>query len=75
MRTMLVVVIAALFLTGCNTEPTVFGVPQSQWNTLTPSQKQQVIKGYNEQQRIAAENAPLDDAISAAQSMVNNRQN
>jgi hypothetical protein len=44
-------------LTGC--QPTVFGVPQSTWNTLTPQQKQQVIDGYN--QRKAIKNA-IDSA-------------
>lgn len=51
-----------LFLTAC--EPTVFGIPQSTFNSLTPQQKQQVIDAYNQREQIKAENAPLESAIS-----------
>jgi len=60
-------------VTGCTIEPPeqmVFGVPQSQWNQLTPEQKQSVIDGYNQRQRIQAENAPLESAIGAAQQVL-----
>lgn len=58
---------------GCTIEPPeqmVFGVPQSQWNQLTPAQQQSVIDGYNQRQRIQAENAPLESAIGAAQQVI-----
>ena len=52
-------------------EPIVFGIPQSQWEQLTPEQKQSVIDGYNQRRKIAAENAPLESAIGAAQQVLN----
>ena len=58
---------------GCTIEPpeqTVFGVPQSQWNQLTPAQQQSVIDGYNKRQQIQAENAPFESAIGAAQQVL-----
>lgn len=55
-------------LTAC--EPMVFGIPQSQWNQLTLDQKNQVIAGYNERQAINAQNAPLQNAINTAGSLI-----
>lgn len=64
----------SLLLIGCQPpEPVVFGMPQSQWNTLTRDQQNQVIQGYNEQQRINAQNAPIENAISAAQTILGNK--
>lgn len=64
-----------LLLNACTPpEPTVFGVPQSQWNQLTPAQKQQVIDGYNQRQRIKEENAPLQSAIDSASALVQQQQ-
>ncbi len=60
-----------LMLTGCE-PPEVFGVPQSTWNTLTPEQKQQVIQGYNQRKQIETENAPLQNAINTAGSILGN---
>jgi hypothetical protein len=61
----------ALVLAGCTPpEPTVFGIPQSQWNTLSPGEKQQVIKGYNQREKINAQNAPINNAIGAASSLI-----
>jgi len=57
-----------VMLSGC--EPTVFGVPQSQWNTLTPGQKNQVIAGYNQRKLIDAQNAPIQNAIDTAGGLV-----
>lgn len=56
-----------LFLSGCGPQvPMIFGVPQSQWQHLSPAERQQVIAGYNERQKINAQNAPLNNAINAA---------
>lgn len=57
-------------LTGC--QPTVFGVPQDQWNQLTPQQKSQIIDAYNQRKQTNAENAPIMAAIGAASSTLNN---
>lgn len=57
-------ILASLLLcTGC--EPTVFGMPQSQFNQLNDEQKQIVIDNYNQQQERKAELAPLVSAIGA----------
>ena len=61
-------------LAGCTIqppEPTVFGMPQSEWNQLTPKQKQSVIDGYNQRKQIEAENAPIESAIGATQQALN----
>lgn len=57
-------------MTGC--EPTVFGVPQSQWNTLNDQQRTQVIQGYNQRQQQAVANEPWLEAIGAASSIFSN---
>lgn len=62
-----------LLLAACTPpEPTMFGVPASTWNTLTPKQKQEVIKGYNDRTLVQEENAPLQNAISTAGTILNN---
>lgn len=61
----------AFLLSACTPpEPMVFGVPQSQWNTLSSNQKQQVIQGYNQREEINAENAPINNAIGAASQVI-----
>ena len=61
----------AMLLSSCS-EPTVFGIPQSQWNNLSSPQKQQVIDGYNQRQAIKEQNAPIESAIDAAGTILNN---
>jgi hypothetical protein len=64
--------ISILFLlNGC--EPTLFGVPQSQWNQLNSSEKSQIIQGYNQKQLIDAQNAPLESAIDVAGNIIGNQ--
>lgn len=69
----IVVLSLAFLLAGC--EPTTFGVPNAQWNSLTPDQKQIAMNNYyaGQQQQAAeqarvneinAQNAPLNNAIS-----------
>lgn len=53
-----------LLIGGC--ERTMFGVPESQWNQLNKSQQDEVIRGYNEQQRIQQQNAVFMSAIDTA---------
>ena len=66
----------AIGLTGCVAagpppEPTVFGVPQGQWNTLTHEQQNEVIRGYNQRQQQAEANAPLIAAVGTINSIAN----
>jgi hypothetical protein len=69
----ILVAVVGLTLAGCTPpQPMMFGVPQTQWNTLTQQQKQQVIQGYNQRQRINAQNAPINNAISDASSIIRN---
>jgi hypothetical protein len=56
-------------------EPTVFGVPEHVWTTLSPQERQQVINGYNTQQKINAQNAPVEGVIGATEAAINNAQN
>jgi len=70
MKKILLLLPLVLILAAC--EPTVFGVPQSTWNNLTPTQKQQVIDGYNQQQAIKQQNAPIQNAIDTAGTILNN---
>jgi hypothetical protein len=72
---MYLLIVVVLILTGCTAlfEPTVFNVPQSQWNQLTPEQKQEVIKGYNEREKIETQMAPVKQAIGAADQYLKNK--
>ena len=56
-------------------EPQVFGVPEHVWVTLTPQERQHVISGYNTQQKINAQNAPMENVISSTAGAINNEQN
>lgn len=62
-------------LVGCVSgpppEPTVFDMPQSQWNTLTSEQQNEVIRGYNERKQKAEANAPFIAAMGAFNSVAN----
>lgn len=53
-----------LFICGC--EKMLFGMPESQWNQLNEQQQGEVIRGYNEQQRIQQQNAVFVSAIDTA---------
>lgn len=73
LRWMIAAASLATMLAGCTPpEPTMFGVPQSQWQQLSPSEKQQVIQGYNQRQQINAQNAPLNNAIGSAAGLIRN---
>ena len=62
-----VLLILPFCLIACVPEqPTMFGMPQDQWQMLTTTQKQAVIDGYNDRKRIEEENKPMTDAIRAA---------
>ena len=62
-------------LSGCKPPPpTVFGVRESVWKTLSPQEKRQVIKGYNQTQKINAQNAPVNNVIGATNAAVQEAQ-
>ena len=63
-------VLSSLLICGC--EKTMFGVPESQWNQLNKEQQDEVIRGYNEQQRIKQQNAVFMSAIDTAGSIIKN---
>lgn len=70
---LLIVAACGVLLSACQPpEQMMFGVPKSQWNALSPSQKQQVIQGYNQTQRINAQNAPINNTIGAASRIIQN---
>ncbi len=63
----------AILLSACQPpEQMMFGVPKSQWNALSSSEKQQVIQGYNQTRRINAQNAPINNTIGAASRIIQN---
>lgn len=69
------ILISVSTLVSCQTqEPTVFGIPQSQFNQLTKAQQDQVIKGYNERKATEAANAPLISAIDKAGEVLKHQQ-
>lgn len=75
-KPLLSILAISIMLTACKpSPPQIFGVNQNVWNSLTPDQKQQVIKGYNQRQKINAQNAPLESAIGATSAAVQNKQN
>ena len=56
-------------LTAC--EPTIFGMPQSQFSQLSKEQQRQVIDSYNRQQEIRTQNAPAENLIGVLGTAVN----
>ncbi len=73
MKKWFVLPIMALFLSACTS---YFGLSQEEWDSLTPAQKSEVIKAYNEREAqrqqaenekeiIAEQNAPLNNLIGA----------
>lgn len=67
-----VILITLATIAGCEIEPTMFGLPQSQWKQLTKEQQDEIIRGYNEQQRIKHQNAVFMSAINTAGKIVKN---
>ena len=58
---------ATLFIAGCAMEPQMFGMPQNQFNQLTPKQQSEVIASYNRQQEMKTKNEPINNAFCAKQ--------
>lgn len=49
--------IVPFLLTACG-PPSVFGIPQEQWNQLNQQQRSQVIEGYNQRTKAEAQVSP-----------------
>ena len=64
MKKLLFLLTVPFLLTACG-PPLVFGIPQEQWNSLNQQQRAQVIAGYNQQQAINAQMAPVTAAVDA----------
>lgn len=76
-RTILLSVITVVVLTsitGCAFEPHMFGIPQSQWNTLDAEQRQEVIRGYNDRRTTEAQVEPLNRAVDTLGGYLTNQQ-
>lgn len=56
-RTLLLLA-ACTLLMAC--EPMMFGMPQSQYESLAPQQQQEVIRSYNKRQEIAERNRAVN---------------
>lgn len=67
---LLVTVVCSLLSACAPPEPTMFGIPQSQWQALTKQQQDAVIKGYNERQATETANQPYYAAINASQQFI-----
>ena len=66
-----------LLLAGCASlapEPRVFGVRQSQWHMLTPTQKNQVIAAYNERTAQHVSNEPWQQVAGNTEDVVHGGQ-
>ena len=53
-----ILIFLPFLLTAC-APPTVFGIPQDQWNQLNQQQRSQVIEGYNQRAQTEAQVAPI----------------
>lgn len=60
----LLVLILPFLLVACG-PPLIFGIPQEQWDQLNQQQRNQVIQGYNQKQKVEAQTAPFVAAIDA----------
>lgn len=54
----LFLIIFPFLLVACG-PPSVFGIPQEQWDQLNQQQRDQVIAGYNQRQQTEAQVAPI----------------
>jgi len=82
--TSILLLTCAFLSSGCT--PKTFGIPTTEWNQLSPSERQVVMQQYyqHKQQKeaaqaqvdaINAQNAPLTDAISALEATIPSKTN
>lgn len=65
---MAVILFAAISLVAC--ESMMFGMPESQFRSLTPAQQQEVIEGYNQRKLVEKQNEPLNNLVGVANTAV-----
>lgn len=53
--------------------PTIFGIPQDQWDQLNQQQRSQVIDGYNQRTKAEAQVAPIYAIANALKDKRNSR--
>lgn len=58
MKKLFFFLIVPFLLVACG-PPLVFGIPQDQWDQLSPQQRNQVIAGYNQRKYVETQLAPL----------------
>ncbi|MEN9449524.1 MAG: hypothetical protein RJA83_138 [Pseudomonadota bacterium] len=66
----LILLIFPFLLVACG-PPSIFGIPQDQWDQLNQQQRSKVIEGYNQRTKTEAQVAPiyaLADALKAKNS-------
>jgi len=64
-----VLLVSVMFvITGCT--PTIFGMPEDQFNQLSPEQQQQVIDSYNKRLEIEQQNKPKEHLIDVLGSAI-----
>lgn len=74
-KPMLVTVGVSFLLAGCGpTQPMMFGIPKTQFEQLSPSQKTAVINQYNQQQAQKAKDQQVWNLIGAAGSLIHGSQ-
>jgi hypothetical protein len=61
----IIAVIAFCSLVGCASEPTSFGMPTDEFNRLSPSQQDMIIRNYNAEQAENARNAATQHAVGS----------
>ncbi|WP_342220084.1 hypothetical protein [Rickettsiella endosymbiont of Miltochrista miniata] len=54
----LILLIFPFLLVACG-PPSIFGIPQDQWDQLNQQQRSQVIEGYNQRTKTEAQVAPI----------------
>lgn len=70
-RSLSLLAAACFLLSACAPpEPMMFGIPQSQWQTLTKQQQNAVIEGYNARKATQTANQPYYAAINASQQLI-----
>lgn len=62
------VLLLLLLLTGCSSH--IYGVPEEAWNALTPEQKTETIRGFNERQLLEQQARVHREEQRAAQARV-----
>ncbi len=60
----LILLIFPFLLVACG-PPSIFGIPQDQWDQLNQQQRSQVIEGYNQRTKTEAQVAPIYAVVDA----------